>query len=41
VQDPKSWQPCATSAIGILRLTGATNIAAALRRNARNPDRPL
>jgi predicted transposase YbfD/YdcC len=27
--------------ISILRLTGATNIAAALRRNARNPDRPL
>ena len=27
--------------ISILRLTGVTNIAAALRRNARNSDRPL
>jgi hypothetical protein len=27
--------------ISILRLTGATNIAAALRRNARNSSRPL
>jgi hypothetical protein len=28
-------------AIGILRLTGATNIAAALRHHARQPHRPL
>ena len=28
-------------AISILRLAGATNIAAALRRNARNSRRPL
>ena len=28
-------------AITILRLSGAINIAAALRQNARRPDRPL
>ena len=28
-------------AIGILRLTGVTNIAAALRHHARRPHRPL
>jgi hypothetical protein len=27
--------------ISILRLTGITNIAAALRRNSRDPHRPL
>jgi hypothetical protein len=28
-------------AIGALKLSGATNIAAGLRRNARDPRRPL
>jgi hypothetical protein len=32
---------CRNLAIGALRLTGATNIAAALRHNARDPARPL
>ena len=32
---------CRNLAIGALRLSGATNIAAGLRHNARNPTRAL
>ena len=35
------WPACATPAIGILRLRGHRNIAAALRRNARDATRVL
>ncbi|WP_328447908.1 hypothetical protein OG780_13400 [Streptomyces sp. NBC_00386] len=32
---------CRNLSIGALKLAGAVNIAAGLRRNARNPHRPL
>ena len=32
---------CRNLAIGALRLGGATNVASALRHNARDPQRPL
>ncbi|WTE43426.1 ISAs1 family transposase [Streptomyces sp. NBC_01622] len=38
---PRAMATWRNLAIGALRLAGATNIAAALRHNARNPDRPL
>ena len=37
----RAMATCRNLAIGALRLSGATNIAAGLRRNARNPNRPL
>lgn len=37
----RAMAPCRNLAIGALRLSGATNIAAGLRRNARDPARPL
>lgn len=36
-----AWLPCATLVLAILRLAGATSIAAALRHHARRPDRSL
>ncbi|MFF0160260.1 hypothetical protein ACFYRY_22395 [Streptomyces sp. NPDC005263] len=38
---PRAMATWRNLAIGALRLAGATNIAAALRYNARNADRPL
>nr|WP_315974694.1 transposase [Streptomyces sp. 3211.6] len=38
---PRAMATWRNLAIGALRLAGATNIAAALRHNARNTDRPL
>ncbi|WP_412075678.1 ISAs1 family transposase [Streptomyces xanthophaeus] len=38
---PRAMATWRNLAIGALRLAGATNIAAALRHNARNADRPL
>jgi predicted transposase YbfD/YdcC len=38
---PRAMATWRNLAIGALRLTGVTNIAAALRRNARDPQRPL
>ncbi|GGQ67995.1 hypothetical protein GCM10010195_24580 [Kitasatospora griseola] len=38
---PRAMATWRNLAIGALRLSGATNIAAALRHNARNADRPL
>ncbi|GAA4984037.1 hypothetical protein GCM10025734_06580 [Kitasatospora paranensis] len=38
---PRAMASLRNLAIGALRLTGANNIAAALRRNARRPERPL
>jgi predicted transposase YbfD/YdcC len=37
----RAMATCRNLAIGALRLSGATNIAAGLRRNARDPARPL
>ena len=37
----RAMATCRNLAIGALRLSGATNIAASLRRNARDPARPL
>ena len=37
----RAMATCRNLAIGALRLSGATNIAAALRHNARDPTRPL
>lgn len=38
----RSWQPCATPGISLLRLDGHDCIAAALRRHhAANPARPI
>nr|WP_260696021.1 ISAs1 family transposase [Streptomyces sp. IB201691-2A2] len=38
---PRAMATCRNLAIGALRLAGVTNIAAGLRRNARDPRRPL
>ncbi|MET7694514.1 ISAs1 family transposase [Streptomyces sp. NPDC005483] len=38
---PRAMATWRNLAIGALRLSGTTNVAAALRRNARNADRPL
>jgi len=38
---PRAMATCRNLAIGALRLAGSTNIAAALRRNARDANRPL
>jgi hypothetical protein len=37
----RAMATCRNLAIGALRLSAATNIAAGLRRNARDPGRPL
>lgn len=37
----RAMATCRNLAIGALRLSGAANIAAGLRRNARDPKRPL
>ncbi len=37
----RAMATCRNLAIGALRLDGAANIAAGLRRNARDPTRPL
>jgi hypothetical protein len=34
---PRSWPPCANTAINIIRLRGGTNIAAAHRAFSYNP----
>jgi hypothetical protein len=38
---PRATATCRNLAIGALKLAGAVNIAANLRRNARDPWRPL
>jgi predicted transposase YbfD/YdcC len=38
---PRAMAACRNLAVGALRLAGATNIAAGLRRNARRPERPF
>ncbi|GGW72185.1 ISAs1 family transposase [Streptomyces xantholiticus] len=38
---PRAMASCRNLSIGALKLAGAVNIAAGLRRNARNPHRPL
>jgi hypothetical protein len=38
---PRAMATCRNLAIGALRLAGTTNIAAALRRNASDANRPL
>jgi predicted transposase YbfD/YdcC len=38
---PQTMATLRNTVISLLRLTGVTNIAKALRRNSRNPDQPL
>ncbi|MEV6116365.1 ISAs1 family transposase, partial [Streptomyces sp. NPDC052109] len=38
---PRAMATCRNLAIGALKLAGAVSIAAGLRRNARDPHRPL
>jgi predicted transposase YbfD/YdcC len=38
---PQALATLRNTVISLLRLTGVTNIAKALRRNSRNPGRPL
>ena len=37
----RAMATCRNLAIGALRLSGTTNLAAGLRRSARDPNRPL